>query len=88
MRLLNTETLRLHEYLEPDVPPYTILSHRWEGEEVTFQELQNGEAKEKQGWAKIRGCCRQAREDGFEYTVSTLNSDLNEVLERSLTLLC
>jgi hypothetical protein len=78
MRLLNTESLQLHEFVELQVPPYIILSHRWEGEEVTFQELQNGQAKEKQGYAKIEGCCRQAREDGFEYAVSSPESKTNE----------
>jgi hypothetical protein len=88
MRLLNTESLQLHEFFDPQVPPYTILSHRWEGEEVTFQELQNGQAKEKQGYAKIKGCCRQAREDGFEYAVSTHESKANEYEECLLTFLC
>jgi hypothetical protein len=38
MRLLNTTTLQLHEFFGK-VPGYAILSHSWEKEEVTFQDL-------------------------------------------------
>jgi hypothetical protein len=38
MRLLNTSTLTLHEFIGDAIPGYTILSHRWEGEKVTFQD--------------------------------------------------
>ena len=43
MRLLNTTTLRLHTFHEPDLPDYAILSHTWrnEDDEVSFQELQS-----------------------------------------------
>jgi hypothetical protein len=32
MRLLDTSTLTLHEFLGDTIPNYAILSHRWEGE--------------------------------------------------------
>ncbi|KAK3370577.1 heterokaryon incompatibility protein-domain-containing protein [Podospora didyma] len=35
MRLINTQTLRMREFLS-DVPPYAILSHTWGDNEVTF----------------------------------------------------
>jgi hypothetical protein len=71
MRLLNTTTLQLHEFFEAQIPPYVILSHRWEGGEVTFQNMKDEEAtKLTQGYKKIAGCCRQARKDGFEFAVS------------------
>ncbi|KAI1319405.1 heterokaryon incompatibility protein-domain-containing protein [Xylariaceae sp. FL0255] len=38
MRLINTATLRLHEFLGDKVPEYAILSHTWEEGEVNFQE--------------------------------------------------
>src|ERR1700748_1462990 len=43
MRLLDTSTLQLHTFHEPNLPSYAILSHTWisEDEEVTFQELQS-----------------------------------------------
>lgn len=42
MRLLNTTSLTLHEFFGNSIPSYAILSHRWEDEEVTFQDLQAG----------------------------------------------
>jgi hypothetical protein len=51
------------------MPLYAILSHRWEGAEVTFQDMNDGKAVQMKGYAKILGCCAQARKDGFEYAV-------------------
>jgi hypothetical protein len=73
MKLLNASTLKIHEFVGDKIPPYAILSHRWEEEEVTFQDLQDGRGSAMQGWGNITGCCKQAIEDGFEYTVSTIS---------------
>jgi hypothetical protein len=70
MRLLNVHTFKLHEFIGNDIPPYAILSHRWEDEEVTFQALQAGHGPGMKGWKKIEGCCRQAVADHFVYVVS------------------
>jgi hypothetical protein len=67
MRLLDTSTLTLHEFFGDAIPNYAILSHRWEGEEVTFQDLQAGRAPGMKGFPKIKGCCAQAVADGFLY---------------------
>ena len=69
MRLINTTTICLHEFLDDQIPLYVILSHRWEGAEVTFQDLNSGKGAYMSGYAKILGCCAQAREDGFEFAV-------------------
>ncbi|KAH8660868.1 hypothetical protein BGZ60DRAFT_414183 [Tricladium varicosporioides] len=37
MRLINVESMKMEEFSEA-VPPYAILSHRWDLEEVTLQE--------------------------------------------------
>jgi hypothetical protein len=70
MRLLNTTTGRLEEFIGDNIPRYAILSHRWEDEEVTFKDLENlqdgGECKKK-GSSKIQGCCNQAVADGYEW---------------------
>jgi hypothetical protein len=42
MRLVNTTTIQLHEFFDDEIPPYAILSHRWETDEVTFQDLMEG----------------------------------------------
>ncbi|KAF5319845.1 hypothetical protein D9758_018804 [Tetrapyrgos nigripes] len=67
MRLLSTETLKLHEFYT-DIPPYAILSHTWEKEEVSFQDIQNLEtAGAKAGFAKVLNACRRARHYDFEW---------------------
>ncbi|KAF2111297.1 hypothetical protein BDV96DRAFT_635013 [Lophiotrema nucula] len=38
MRLLNTRTLRLTEFIDDERPPYAILSHTWGKAGVSFQE--------------------------------------------------
>ncbi|KAI0513268.1 heterokaryon incompatibility protein-domain-containing protein [Xylaria bambusicola] len=38
MRLIDVNTLKLHEFFGDQIPPYAILSHTWEAEEVTYEE--------------------------------------------------
>ncbi|KAF5329219.1 hypothetical protein D9758_018197 [Tetrapyrgos nigripes] len=67
MRLLNTNTLKLAEFYA-DIPRYAILSHTWEKEEVTFQDIQNLEtARLKAGYAKVWNACARARNYDFEW---------------------
>lgn len=126
MRLLNVRTLKLEYYEDWEtVPPYAILSHVWEYQEVLFEDLQDvtdsqdiqdlqsrlndlehrimgadaqltsrwrwrwrwwsrdeqvekkdsdetqpenpqlRRAKQKKGWSKIEGCCREAAKYGL-----------------------
>ncbi|KAF4972912.1 hypothetical protein FZEAL_9492 [Fusarium zealandicum] len=69
MRLLNTSTLRLKEFIGHETPSYAILSHRWGEDEVLFDDIQNETAsyKKKKGYSKVEGCCRKAAQDGFEW---------------------
>jgi Heterokaryon incompatibility protein (HET) len=71
MRLLNTATLNLHEFIGDKIPPYAILSHTWGEEEVSLQEMQSGEATgidvQKAGYQKIKKCCKTGAADGYEY---------------------
>jgi hypothetical protein len=69
MRLLHTKTLTLYEFSPNAIPPYAILSHTWgEGdEEVKLQDLGAPGVERKAGYAKIKGCCRQAQQDGLAY---------------------
>ncbi|KAF5319848.1 hypothetical protein D9758_018803 [Tetrapyrgos nigripes] len=67
MRLLNTNTLKLAEFYA-DIPRYAILSHTWEKEEVTFQDIQNLEtARLKAGFVKVSNACARARNYDFEW---------------------
>jgi hypothetical protein len=80
MRLLNTTTFELHfgdqEYFKSQ--GYAILSHRWVGAEITFDQIQKHAAelrtvgeKEKQSSSfqldKIRGACATAHQLGFTW---------------------
>jgi hypothetical protein len=70
MRLLDTSTFALKEFVDDSIPRYSILSHRWRDSEVTFQDLhgiQDGRAVGKKGWSKIQGCCRQGVKDGLHW---------------------
>jgi hypothetical protein len=51
---------------EGDLPSYAILSHTWgpDEEEVTFQDLQEGTGKHKDGYGKLEFCAKQTRQDG------------------------
>ncbi|KAH8778798.1 vegetative incompatibility protein HET-E-1 [Diaporthe sp. PMI_573] len=46
---------------------YAILSHTWESEEVTFEDLKNGVGKNKAGFQKIRFCAEQAKSHGCQH---------------------
>jgi hypothetical protein len=63
MRLIDTKSRLLVEYLGDNTPPYAILSHTWEdGEEVTYQDYVGQENLHKKGWEKIRKACGLAEE--------------------------
>jgi len=72
MRLIHTTTLQPREFFTDHVPPYAILSHRWDSTEVTYQDLSEGRGPEVEGWAKVAGCCAKAALDRLEYVVSRL----------------
>ncbi|KAI6797844.1 hypothetical protein KC361_g3646 [Hortaea werneckii] len=69
MLLLNARTYALKFFHTPKTaPPYAILSHTWEDDEVLFKDMDDLEmAKAKSGWQKIEYICRQALEDGLEW---------------------
>lgn len=67
MRLLNTTTFAFYEFVGNAIPDYAILSHRWEAEEVSFRDIQAGKYTRMKGFSKIKGCCEQAAQDGWEY---------------------
>lgn len=69
MRLLDVETLELTEFFDSDIPKYAILSHRWEDEEVTYQDFNAGRGPSMKGWRKVDGCRDRAKDDGWKYVV-------------------
>ena len=72
MRLVNTYTLKLHEFYDNKIPwcEYAILSHTWGEEEVSFHDLQNKKPEqlnESKGYMKLKECCALAASEGYEY---------------------
>lgn len=64
----NDSEFSLATFFADKIPQeYAILSHTWEAEEVTFEDLQNGTGTKKAGYNKIRFCGEQARRDGLQY---------------------
>lgn len=67
MRLLNTSSLELREFMGGQTPPYAILSHTWGEGEVLFEDIRTNTAPSKKGHHKITGCCKKARDDEYEW---------------------
>lgn len=69
MRLINATTMQL-EYFMADPPPYAILSHTWEDDEVTFQDFTDPNravTSTKKGFAKIQQACQLAKQASIAY---------------------
>lgn len=69
MRLINVHSLVISEFFSNRPPRYAILSHTWDDEEVTLQDMKEGIAPSLKGYRKITSCCEQARFDGIPYVV-------------------
>jgi hypothetical protein len=68
MRLLNTSTELLEEFIDTSIPPYAILSHTWGDGEVSLKDMIRDPAcKSKLGYTKISMTCQLAQEDGLQY---------------------
>lgn len=64
MRLINTNTGKLETVTGSEIPYYAILSHRWESDEVVYQDFVDGNAGRISGSSKVSGCCTRAALDG------------------------
>lgn len=79
MRLLSTRALAFCDFLGTDIPRYAILSHRWERDEMSYQDMMKEMERnnnswpgptdflQKQGYRKISDFRRLALQDGYEY---------------------
>lgn len=67
MRLLHTKKLSLEEFFDSKIPKYAILSHRWEDDEVSLQDFEEGKKRDGAGFSKILRCCSLARSEGYEW---------------------
>lgn len=67
MRLLHTANLEVVN-ITGTPPRCAILSHTWEAQEVTLQDLQpGGKAKNMKGYTKIRDSCALAASQGYDH---------------------
>lgn len=95
MRLLNVKTRKLELFLDDrQLPPYAILSHTWEKDEIEFEDiqadselLQDHTTSHPEPSAKIRNACKQADVDGYQHVWvdtccirKTSNSELSEAI--------
>ena len=69
MHLLNTSTRKTQEFSPGKIPPYVILSHRWEDKEVSYKDLTEPirDPLTLKEWKKLRSFCSLAEKDGWEW---------------------
>jgi hypothetical protein len=67
MRLINVRTEKLEEFFGENIPPYAILSHCWDREEVSIQDYNKRFRGKKLGDIKIDHACHQAEKDDVTY---------------------
>lgn len=67
MRLLHTTTRNLHTFTDKTIPKYAILSHTWQENEVTYQDMKLAVAKKMMGYQKVEMACSVSAARGFEY---------------------
>ncbi|KAI0202431.1 heterokaryon incompatibility protein-domain-containing protein [Astrocystis sublimbata] len=74
MWLIRCNTLQLYDFFGDETPPYAILSHTWQEDEVTFAEFRSGAPVRgadtdalTQGWKKIMRTCELAIAQGYDY---------------------
>ncbi|TDZ25381.1 Vegetative incompatibility protein HET-E-1 [Colletotrichum orbiculare MAFF 240422] len=60
-------TIEVEEFVEGNIPAYSILSHTWEKEEVSFQDMERQAHSAKAGYQKLLASCGQSLRDGFDY---------------------
>ena len=65
MRLLHAEFLCFKEFFDDEIPPYAILSHRWEGKEVGFHEFEAAKERDGPDFSKIKNFCSFARRQRY-----------------------
>lgn len=67
MRLIHTQKVEFEEYLGGDIPPYAILSHTWDAQEVSFQNFGPRDVlQSRKGGEKVLKTCEVALRDGYQ----------------------
>jgi hypothetical protein len=71
MRLLNINSLELHDFTGRKKPPYTILSHRWGDDEVSYKDFRKRTKPQSSGYRKILEFCSVVRSRKTPNTVQS-----------------
>lgn len=66
MRLLRVSSVTFEEYFEPNIPPYAILSHRWEDDEILYGDILARKFTHKKAYEKFKYTCDQAVKEKLE----------------------
>ena len=61
MHSLNTTTFELRHFVNAEDVVYAILSHRWQEEEVLFDDMPSFASCKKKGVEKVKAFCQLAR---------------------------
>ena len=67
MHLLNSSTLKLSVFEGDRIPQYAILSHTWDDEELSFNDIQDENPERFAGYAKIKAACLLAASDDLKW---------------------
>jgi hypothetical protein len=88
MRLLNTNTLKFEDVWNETNTRYAILSHTWDEEEVSYQDMQDiSKASQKLGFLKIQKTCGLALAAGLAYAwidTCCINKDSSAELSEAI----
>ncbi|EGP84901.1 uncharacterized protein MYCGRDRAFT_74475 [Zymoseptoria tritici IPO323] len=68
MRLIHTTTLEFREFFDAEIPPYSILSHRWTGQELSYKDACFSTWPESEGSVKVKKCCELSKDMGYDWT--------------------
>lgn len=67
MHLIDTQTLQLLTVTGEHDVKYAILSHRWEGDEVLYDDMKDLSSCHKAGVGKLKAFCKLARQLNHQY---------------------
>ena len=73
MRLLHAKDYIFKEFIGKQIPEYAIISHRWNDDEVTYQDFLDGRndflrgRSKGYGWYKIKQAGKLCTNDGLEW---------------------
>src|SRR5271156_1088891 len=67
VEVLDTAKVKVRRFEDDEIPLYAIISHTWDENEITLQDMVGAHAKEKDGYEKVKKSCSVAAADGFKY---------------------